>query len=205
MAAVRVKICGITCEKDALAAVRAGADALGFVFYEKSSRAVAPDQVAAIVKSLPPFVTTVGLFVNAETELISRIMTQTGLQVVQLHGDETPAQCRLLDWPVIKALRIRDAGSLQQVHTYPVAAVLLDAWSQESYGGTGQQFDWQLVQDLGCDRPVILAGGLNPDNVAGAVHKVRPYAVDVSSGVESSPGRKDAKLIADFIRQVRNA
>lgn len=205
MADTRVKVCGITSVDDALVAVRAGTDALGFVFYQKSPRYVAPEQVAAIVSALPPFVTTVGLFVNSDPEDITRIMAQTGLQVVQLHGDETPEQCRIKNYPVIKALRVKDANSLQQLSDYPVSALLLDAWSDDQYGGTGRQFDWQLLHKTPCHKPIILAGGLNPRNVVTAIRQVKPYAVDVSSGVESSPGRKDMNLVTQFIQQVKTA
>lgn len=205
MAATRVKICGITSLEDARGAVAAGADALGFVFYPDSPRYIAPKLVAEIVAALPPFVSTVGLFVNASTIKIHQIMVQTGLNLVQLHGDETPEQCFSGSFPVIKALRVRDGRSLHQLDDFPVAALLLDAWSNEGYGGTGKQFDWQLVRELRSSKPIILAGGLTPDNVATAIQLVQPYAVDVSSGVESAPGRKDQGLIARFIEQVRNA
>lgn len=205
MADTRVKVCGITSVDDALGVVQAGADALGFVFYEKSPRNVAPQQVAAIVSALPPFITTVGLFVNTEPEEISRIMAQTGLQVVQLHGDESPEQCHIKNYPIIKALRVRDETSLRYFEAFPVSAILLDAWSDGQYGGTGRQFDWQLLRQVRCDKPVILAGGLTPDNVRMAIRQVTPYAVDVSSGVECSPGHKDMDLVTQFIQQVKQA
>ncbi|MFO7578231.1 MAG: phosphoribosylanthranilate isomerase [Pelovirga sp.] len=205
MATTRIKICGITSLADALAAVAAGADALGFVFYPQSPRYVAPDTVARIVAQLPPFVSTVGLFVNASSVKIHQTMVQTGLQLVQLHGDEAIEDCCISTYPVIKALRVRDAASFRHAEDYPVAALLLDAWCDEQYGGTGTQFDWQLVAQLQITRPIILAGGLNPGNVAAAIRQVKPYAVDVSSGVESRPGCKDASLVAQFVEQVRNA
>lgn len=206
MAVTRVKICGITNLADAKGAVAAGADALGFVFYRPSPRYVAPEQVADIVAALPPFVTTVGLFVNTPAVKIHQIMVQTGLQLIQLHGDETPAQCHLHPpYPVIKALRVRDEESLSHLDAYPVAALLLDAWSDGHYGGTGRQFDWQLVSRATLDKPIILAGGLTPANVATAIQLVNPYAVDVSSGVEREPGRKDLTQVAQFIEQVRMA
>lgn len=206
MAVTRVKICGITNLADAKGAVAAGADALGFVFYPPSPRYVAPERVADIVAALPPFVTTVGLFVNAPAVKIHQIMVQTGLQLIQLHGDETPAQCHLHPpYPVIKALQVRDEESLSHLDAYPVAAFLLDAWSDEHYGGTGRQFDWQLVSRATLNKPIILAGGLTPANVATAVQLVKPYAVDVSSGVEREPGRKDLTRVAQFIEQVRMA
>ena len=200
----RIKVCGITSATDAQAVVAAGADALGFVFYDKSPRCVEAAVVADIVAGLPPFVTTVGLFVNAGQQKIRETMLAARLDVAQLHGDEQPEDCRLSPWRSIKALRVKDAASLTGAADYPVSALLLDAWSDDAYGGTGQQFEWQLVQQLNSSCPVILAGGLTPENVAHAVAAVRPYAVDVSSGVELSPGRKDIEKVKKFIQQVRN-
>ncbi len=206
MAVTRVKICGITNIDDAKGVVAAGADALGFVFHPASPRYVAPEDVADIVAALPPFVTTVGLFVNTPAVKIHQIMVQTGLQLIQLHGDETAAECHLHPpYSVIKALRVRDEQSLNHLDDYPVAALLLDAWSDEHYGGSGRQFDWQLVSRATMNKPLILAGGLNPANVATAIQLVNPYAVDVSSGVEREPGHKDLTLVAQFIEQVRMA
>lgn len=205
MQLTRVKICGITKLEDALCAVEAGADALGFVFYEKSPRYITPLKAQRIVAALPPFVTTVGLFVNKPQDNIRRIMTQARLQVVQLHGDEKPEDCRDLEpWQVIKALRVKNAESLVGADEYPVDALLLDAWSGNQYGGSGKSFDWDLLTDLNARVPLVLAGGLGPDNVAEAVARVRPFAVDVSSGVEESPGRKDHQKIINFIKQVKN-
>ena len=205
MASTRIKICGITNIEDALFAVEAGADALGFVFYEKSPRCVSPQQAQKIVAELPPFVTTVGLFVNEPIPHIRRVMAAARLDVVQLHGDEQPEDCLIEPLRVIKALRVKDATSLEGAARYQVSALLLDAWSDEAYGGTGEQFDWQLVKQLTANRPLVLAGGLNPDNIATAVREVQPYAVDVSSGVEQKPGKKDHQKVAEFIRRVRNA
>jgi len=204
VADTRIKICGITNVEDALQAVEAGADALGFVFYEKSPRAINPAEVQKIVAELPPFVTTVGLFVNQSIPHIRRIMAATRLDVVQLHGDEKPEDCFIEPLRVIKALRVKDAASLEGADKYQVAALLLDAWSDEAYGGTGERFDWQLAKRLTAEKPIILAGGLTPDNVAAAVREVKPYAVDVSSGVEEYPGKKDHQKVAKFIRRVRN-
>lgn len=201
----KVKICGITNVEDALQAVEAGADALGFVFYAKSPRYVTPNEVQQILAELPPFVTTVGLFVNEPIARIRRTMAAARLDVVQLHGDEQPEDCLIEPLRVIKALRVRDAASLEGAARYRVSALLLDAWSDKSYGGTGEQFDWQLVRRLTAKRPLILAGGLNPENVIDAVRTVRPYAVDVSSGVESAPGKKDHQKVVEFITRVRNA
>lgn len=205
MASTRIKICGITNVEDALHAVEAGADALGFVFYAKSPRCVTPQQAQKVVAALPPFVTTVGLFVNESIPRIRRVMAAARLDVVQLHGDEQPDDCLIEPLRVIKALRVKDAASLEGADKYDVSALLLDAWSDEAYGGTGEQFDWRLVRQLTAERPLVLAGGLNPDNVAIAVREVQPYAVDVSSGVEAEAGKKDHQKVAEFIRQVRNA
>lgn len=203
MAASRIKICGITNLEDALCAVTAGADAIGFVFYEKSPRYVHPEKVGQIVSELPPFVTTVGLFVNADPEIIKQTMRTAKLNVVQLHGDEAPEDCSLSPYPVIKAVRVKDADSLVGIDNYNVSALLLDAWNDQQYGGTGESFDWQLAKKLTGRLPIILAGGLTPDNVAQAIQVVNPYAVDVSSGVEKSPGRKNHNKIREFIKQVK--
>ncbi len=201
----KIKICGITNLEDAMQAVEAGADALGFVFYARSPRYVTPAQVQKIVSELPPFVTKVGLFVNEPAQRIARSMAEARLDVVQLHGDERPVDCLLEPLPVIKALRVKDAASLAGAGQYQVSALLLDAWCDEHYGGTGKSFDWNLAKQLTGRRPLILAGGLKPENVSDAVRLVKPYAVDVSSGVEATPGKKDHSKVAEFICRVRNA
>ena len=203
MALTRIKICGITNQEDALCAVDAGADALGFVFYEQSPRYVLPEKVRQIISELPPFVTTVGLFVNATPDTIRQTMRISGLNVIQLHGDESAEDCRLNPYPVIKAVRIKDADSLTGIDRYNVSALLLDAWNDQQYGGTGESFDWQLAKSLTAGQPLILAGGLNPNNVAEAIRVVNPYGVDVSSGVEERPGYKDHTKLRKFIQQVR--
>ena len=205
MVDIRIKICGITNVADALQAVEAGADALGFVFYDKSPRFVTPHEVQKIIAELPPFVTTVGLFVNEPIPRIRRIMAAARLDVVQLHGDEQPDDCLIEPLRVIKALRIRDAASLEGANLYQVSALLFDAWHDEHYGGTGLNFDWQLAERLTGKCPLILAGGLTPENIIDAVRQVKPYGVDVSSGVEAQPGKKDHQKVAEFIRRVRNA
>lgn len=200
----RVKICGITNLEDALHAVRCGADALGFVFHPGSPRWIRPEQVRGIIEGLPPFITTVGLFVNQPTEEVRKIGDFCHLDVIQLHGDETPKMCLgLVPFRVVKALRLRDAGSLDGVDQYVVSAVLLDAWVPDRFGGTGHRCDWQLAAEVARGRLTILAGGLDPDCIAEAVRTVRPYAVDVSSGVESSPGIKDPDKVAAFIRNAK--
>lgn len=200
---VRVKICGITNVEDAFHAVKGGADALGFVFHDKSPRAVTPEKAAAIVAALPPFVQTVGLFVNADISFVNATAASCRLDLVQLHGDESPAFCRQVDRRVIKAFRVKDISSLEPMGGYRVAGFLLDAWTPDAYGGTGQTFNWEVAKGAGVFGPVILAGGLSPDNVAQAVAAVAPYAVDVSSGVESAPGKKDAEKVREFIRRAK--
>ena len=200
---VRVKICGITCRDDALMAVEAGADALGFVFFEKSPRFVTPQRAAAIIRDLPPFVQVVGLFVNEEADQINWTADFCGLDLVQLHGDEDPEYCPGINRRVVKAFRVKDSASLAGIRRYQVAGYLLDAWSPLAHGGTGQTFDWDIAKTAGVADRLILAGGLNPENIADAVHTVTPYGVDVSSGVESTPGRKDPDKIREFIRHAK--
>jgi len=202
---LRIKICGITNEADARHAAACGADALGLVFYLKSPRAVSPEQARRIVAALPPFVTTVGLFVNEAPDKVREIVDYCGLDVIQLHGDETPAQCLYPPRRVLKALRVKGEESLVGAENYQVSALLLDAWHPDSYGGTGCLGDWELAAQVAAERPVVLAGGLTPDNVAEAIRRVRPYGVDVSSGVEIAPGQKDPERVAAFIRNARAA
>jgi len=204
LSVVRSKICGITRLEDGLAAVAAGADAIGLVFYAPSPRAVSVEQAQAIVAGLPPFVTTVGLFVDMPPRDIEAVLAAVPLDLLQFHGDESPAACEALGRPYIKALRVRagdDVAAL--VDAYPGArAVLLDTFVDGVPGGTGQPFDWALVP-ANLSKPVILAGGLTPGNVAAAIAQVRPYAVDVSGGVEASKGIKDAAKVENFVRAVR--
>ncbi len=202
----RVKICGITRIEDAAAAAAAGADAIGLVFYDKSPRRVSEAHARAIVQALPPFIAKVGLFVDALPEQIRQVLETIPLDLLQFHGDETPAQCRGYGLPYIKAVRMR-AGidpAAQAALYRDAAALLLDSYVPDLYGGTGEAFDWKRVPRE-FDRPLILAGGLTPANVAAAVAQVRPYAVDVSGGVERGKGIKDAEKIAAFIEQVRGA
>jgi phosphoribosylanthranilate isomerase len=200
---VRVKICGITNPEDALAAVEAGADALGFVFFLGSPRCISPEQAAVIIRRLPPFVQTVGLFVNEEPATVNLVADRCGLDLVQLHGEETPDYCTAVRRRIIKAFRVKDASSLDELSNYRVAAPLLDAWSPSAHGGTGTTFNWDIAAAAAASQAIILAGGLTPENVAGAIAAVRPYAVDVSSGVESAPGKKDAGLVSRFIRSCK--
>jgi len=204
LTAVRVKICGITRVEDALAAAAAGADAIGLVFYAKSPRAVDIEQARAILAALPPFVTTVGLFVDAERSELERILASVPLDLLQFHGDESVQQCEAFGRPYIKALRVKAGDDIAaQVARYPSAqGILLDAYVEGVPGGTGEAFDWSLIPQT-LSKPLILAGGLRPDNVAEAVSRVRPYAVDVSGGVEASKGVKDVEKVGAFIRAAR--
>lgn len=200
---VRVKICGITSPEDAMMAVEAGADALGFVFFQGSPRCISPERAAVIIRRLPPFVQTVGLFVNEEAATVNSVADQCGLDLVQLHGEESPDYCAAVKRRIIKAFRVKNASSLDGMANYPVAACLLDAWSPAAHGGTGTTFSWEIAARVAASQCIILAGGLTPENVAGAVETVKPYAVDVSSGVESGPGKKDPAKIALFINALK--
>jgi phosphoribosylanthranilate isomerase len=197
---IRVKICGITRLEDALHAVRSGADALGFVFHEASPRNISPEQAASIISALPPFVQAVGLFVNANCEFVNATADLCRLDLIQLHGDEPPEYCGLITRRVIKAFRVKEITCIEPIGNYRVSGILLDAFSPKAYGGTGLTFNWEIALAAGKFGPVILAGGLNPDNVRLAVEKVAPYGVDVSSGVETAPGRKDPEKVKEFIR-----
>ena len=204
---IQVKICGITNPEDAAAAVEAGADAVGFVFHRKSPRYVEPQVVKSIVAGLPPFILTVGVFVNEELKVVRDVMDSCGLSLAQLHGDESAAYCETLGRPVVKAIGIKDQASLLALAEYKgraqVRGFLLDAFAPDAYGGTGRTTDWSVAAEIAKSVTVILAGGLNPDNVATAVATVKPYAVDVSSGVEASPGKKDHTKIRAFVQAAK--
>jgi phosphoribosylanthranilate isomerase len=201
---IRVKICGITNPDDAQIAVDAGADALGFNFYEKSPRFV-PTRIAAdISRALPLFTLRVGVFVNPGEELVRRAIGECNLNLLQFHGDESPEFCTQFELMSMKAFRIRDAGSLKELSSYQTDAWLLDAHASDTFGGSGEKFNWRLAveaQKLG--KPVFLAGGLTPENVAQAVQQVQPFGVDVASGVESAPGRKDPVKVRTFIKAAK--
>ena len=201
----RIKICGLTREQDVDAAVAAGADALGFVFYPPSPRYVDLDLAAVLMRRVPPFVTITALFVNAQPEQVEAALTSLPIQLLQFHGDETEAECRSYGRPYLKAARVRPGFDLvNYAACFPGAAgLLLDAFV-EGYGGGGEAFDWNLIPQ-GLAQPLILSGGLNPANVKEAVARVRPWAVDVSSGVEAAKGVKDPAKIAAFVAGVRNA
>ena len=198
---MKVKICGLTNLSDALAAAEAGADALGFVFAE-SPRRVEPDAVREIIRRLPPFVVTVGVFANQPPEAVRKLRDYCGLDTVQLHGDETEEDVAAIGGRGIKAIRVGD-GRIVLATAFPNATLLLDTYVPGTAGGTGISFDWSLAAGPARQRPIILAGGLTSENVTRAIEIVRPYAVDVSSGVEIEPGRKDHGKIAAFIRQAR--
>ena len=203
---MKVKICGITNYEDAAMIVDQGADALGFNFFPKSPRYIDPSDARKIIRRIPPFVVTVGLFVNVtEQSRVSAAARAAGVQVLQLHGDETPEYCSgLADWPLIKALRIGEKGIEENPEEYPVQAFLLDFKDDALFGGTGKSFDWDLAKSIRRVRPIILAGGLTPDNVREAIRVVDPYAVDVCSGVENAPGKKSARKVIEFMNEVRN-
>lgn len=204
---MKIKICGITNAEDANVAVTAGADALGFVMYRKSPRWVEPEVARSIIASLPPFVLPVGVFVNEEAERVRSLMDECGFALAQLHGDESALYCQNLSRPVLKALRLKDRATFLALAEFQgranVRGFLIDAFSDQAYGGTGQMVDWALAQEAARSSQVILAGGLNPTNVAGAIQMVRPYGVDVSSGVEQRPGKKDQDKLKAFIEAAR--
>jgi phosphoribosylanthranilate isomerase len=204
---MKIKICGITNGEDAEVAVRSGADALGFVLYQKSPRFVEPAVARTIVAGLPPFVLPIGVFVNEEAERVRVLMDECGLALAQLHGDETALYCQNLGRPVLKALRLKDRGTFLALAEFQgranVRGFLIDAFSNQAYGGTGQTVDLTLAQEAARSTPIVLAGGLTPANVAEAIARVRPYGVDVSSGVELSPGKKDHDKVKAFIHAAR--
>ena len=200
----KVKICGITNSADAQAAVDAGADALGFIFYEKSPRYIRLTDAAAISRPLAPFIMRVGVFVNAPEEFVLSAIRECGLTLLQFHGDEPPGFCTQFGLMSMKAFRVHGPETLEQIPGYETDAYLLDAFCSTTLGGTGERFNWDLaVEAQKFGKPIFLAGGLTAENVAGAIHKVRPFGVDVSSGVESAPGIKDHAKIKAFIAATR--
>lgn len=206
-ARTRIKVCGITEQADAQGAVALGADALGFIFAAKSPRNIEPAKAREIIKGLPPFVDAVGVFVDETLEVVDDIRRSCGLTVIQLHGSESPRYCGSLACPVLKAFGIGSPASRPPFESYRglVAGYLLDTYHEKGSGGTGRAFDWSLLEILRPPSPLILAGGLNPDNVGTAMRTVRPFAVDVNSGVEIEPGRKDLEKLAAFMQEVRKA
>jgi len=202
----RVKICGLTSSEDALAAVQAGADALGFMFFSGSPRCIPRAHAADIIRGLPPFIAKVGVFVNPADADVHAAIDECGIDTLQFHGEETPAFCRQFGLKTIKAFRMRDESSLAELKPFATEAWLLDSFVPGQRGGTGATFNWDLAAGaVKLGGRVILAGGLTPDNVAAALRRVQPYALDVSSGVESAPGRKDPAKIRAFLDAVRAA
>ncbi len=206
MSPPRVKVCGLTDPYQATTICEAGVQAIGLVFVSKSPRYVPKEDARQIIKKLPPLVQTVGVFVDESIDAIKEVVRFCGLDMVQLHGNEPPGYCKLLAPRVIKAFRVKDKMVLDEIQDYKgaIRGILLDAWSRKAQGGTGKVFDWQIARKavLLAEMPVILAGGLAPDNVAEAVRLVRPWGVDVSSGVESSPGIKDLNKVRQFMQAV---
>ena len=201
----KVKICGVTTVVDALAAAEAGADMIGLMFYEQSPRHITLAQAAEISRALPPFVLRVGVFVNPQEALVTRAIGECNLSLLQFHGDETSEFCTQFGLMSMKAIRVRDAESLKTLENFQTDAFLLDAHSKSGLGGTGEKFNWDLAvaaQKFG--KPIFLAGGLTPENVAEAVKKVQPFGVDVSSGVESAPGKKDHAKLKAFIEAAKS-
>jgi len=201
---VKVKVCGMTQWEDAEYAVEQGADAVGFIFYKKSPRSVTMKEAREIILKLPPFVDTVGVFVNESPDRVNKIADYCGLDLVQLHGEESPAFCRKIHRRVIKVFRVAGLQSIKQMEKYSVSGFLLDTFCDDLHGGTGKTFDWNLALPAKKMGPVILAGGLTPRNVAQAVRQVRPYGVDVCSGVEKTPGIKDPEKVRAFLKNIRS-
>jgi phosphoribosylanthranilate isomerase len=202
---IKIKICGITNIDDALAAAEFGADALGFNFTKKSPRAIEPQKAAEIISQLPPFVVPIGIFVNEREDRIREIVSLACLQGIQLHGDETPEFCQRFGSRVIKAFQVKNKESLKHMSHYRVSAYLLDSYREGIRGGTGTTFDWHLAVVAKTFGRIILAGGLNPDNVAEAVKLVQPYGIDVAGGVERDQGVKDHVKLRTFIAEARRA
>jgi phosphoribosylanthranilate isomerase len=203
---VRVKICGVRNLEEALAAVEAGADALGFNFWPKSPRYVSPDDARSVIKQISPLVASIGVFVNEQHQRITEIAKAAGLTAVQLHGDETPEFCAAFaSTKLIKAFRVGSDFDCASIREFPVGMVLLDTGAKGSYGGTGKIFDWRVAVEAKKYAPVMLAGGLRIENVAEAISTVAPAAIDVCSGIEAEPGRKDLNKLRDFMAEVARA
>ena len=201
----RVKICGITSVADGLVAAEAGADMIGLMFYEQSPRYITLPQAVEISRALPPHVMRVGVFANSSEEQVLRAIGECQLGLLQFHGDEPSEFCTQFGMMSMKAIRVRDAASIEQLAQYETDAFLLDAYSKSALGGTGEKFNWELAKAAEkYNKPIFLAGGLTPENVADAVRLVRPFAVDVSSGVESAPGKKDPAKVAAFIKAAKS-
>jgi phosphoribosylanthranilate isomerase len=202
---VKVKICGITNLDDALLACELGADALGFVFYKPSPRYLEPQRAGEIMKKLPPFVAKVGVFVNLPLGDLNRLCQRLPLDLIQLHGDETADYCHHISRPVLKAFRVKSNFDLQRLRDYQIAGFVLDAYVNDYiYGGSGATFDWRVARDASRFGKIVLAGGLHADNVIAALRTAQPYAVDVSSGVEAYPGKKDPQKLKSFFGEIQN-
>ena len=201
---VKIKVCGITNKKDAQIAVSLGAWALGFVFYKESPRYISPEKARKIIESLPAFITPVGVFVNEREEVVERAADICGFQTIQLHGDEDPEFCRKLqNYNVIKAFRVGSDFNFKITARYQANTILFDTYQKNVYGGTGKVFNWSKIARKKVSKPIILSGGLNSSNVAKAIKLIKPYAIDVSSGVEKSPGKKDERLLKKFFNVVK--
>lgn len=202
---LKVKICGITNYDDAAMAVSLGADALGFIFVPASPRQIEPAIAADIIRRLPPFIKSTGVFVNEDISVIKDIIDYCGLDIIQLHGDEAPAMCESLMPRTIKAIRVKNDTDTSQLEAYigKVRAFLLDTYSEKATGGTGKTFNWDKAIEINAlGLPVILAGGLKPSNIEEAIRKVRPYGVDINSGIEKSPGKKDHELMKELFLNI---
>jgi len=200
----KVKICGITNLDDALAAVEFGADALGFVFYKGSPRFITPERASDIVRGLPPFISTVGVFVDESPEEVERVLSLTGIEIAQFHGHEPPEFC-ITHARAIKAIRVKELSDLEPLSRYKVSAYLLDTYTPDTLGGTGQIFNWDIAVEAKKYGRIILAGGLTPENIQKAILWVHPYGVDVSSGVEEEKGKKDHQKMRLFIKRAKEA
>jgi len=201
---MKVKICGIKSLSDAKSAVSQGADFIGFVFYKKSVRFISPEDAKAIIRKLPAKVKTVGVFVNERAQMVNHIIRYCGLKYVQLHGDETPGFLKKIKGAgIIKALRVNGKPDVALLKKFDAYMLLFDAYSKHLYGGTGKKFDWGKLSDIKLKKPFFVSGGLNAKNVSRMLKKLKPFCVDVSSGVETSPGIKDHKLIGEFIKKVK--
>ncbi|RMF91975.1 MAG: phosphoribosylanthranilate isomerase [Candidatus Schekmanbacteria bacterium] len=204
---MKIKICGITNKEDALYCAEKGVDALGFIFYEKSKRSISPQRAYEIIASLPPFVNAVGVFVNESIEKVKEIARYCNLDYLQFHGNESPRYLEAFEeFKVIKVIRVKDEGSIKVMENYSnVSVFLVDTYDENLLGGTGKTFNWDLALKAKEYGKIILSGGLNPDNVADAINSVNPYAVDVASGVESIPGKKDFDKVEKYIYEAKKA
>lgn len=201
---IKVKICGITSSRDVLLASSFGAWAVGFIFYKDSPRYISPSKAKRIIEDLPPFVTPVGVFVNHREGAVRDIMRFCGIQTLQFHGDETPQYCRRFkDQKVIKAFRVKEGFDISAIAQYQVSAYLFDAYQEDQFGGSGKTFNWDIIAGKKFNKPIILSGGLTSENVSSAIKTVFPYAVDVSSGVEEAPGKKNHKMLEQFFSAVK--